>query len=91
MIENEVNDENTSLVAWRLGRVEKAVEKVEENNTNQNKALMDKLDSFGEIKEQVVKNTINIDSLLTSRSRMIAMVSVLATGVFILLVERLIL
>lgn len=82
------NGSNKGLIAYRLGRVEKAVEQVERNNTAQNEKLLTKLESFGEIREQVVKNTIVIESLLRSRDRLITAVAAVATGMVMIILEQ---
>lgn len=74
---DDVLPEGESLTAWRLGRVEKALE-----------ALNSKLDLLGSVKETVIVHSEKIASLERSRDRLIAAISVLATGLVLLGLER---
>ena len=73
----DVLPEGESLTAWRLGRVEKALE-----------SLNSKLDLLGSVKETVIVHSEKIASLERSRDRLIAAISVLATGLVLLGLER---
>lgn len=73
----DILPEGESLTAWRLGRVEKSLE-----------SLNTKLDLIGSIKETVIVHTEKIASLERSRDRLIAAISVLATGLVLLGLER---
>lgn len=66
-----------TLTAWRLGRVEKALEE-----------LGKKLDTIGSIKETVIVHSEKIASLERSRDRLIAAISVLATGFVMMAVQQ---
>lgn len=77
MLDEDTLPEGESLTAWRLGRVEKALE-----------TLNSKLDTIGSIKETVIIHTEKIASLERSRDRLIAAISVLATGLVLLGLER---
>lgn len=65
-----------NLAAWRLGRLEKAVEQVDS-----------KIDGFNAVKENVLINQEKIRSLEKSRDRMIAALSGLSVGFVLLAVE----
>jgi type IV secretory pathway component VirB8 len=69
--------EGESLTAWRMGRVEKALEE-----------LGRKLDQIGSIKETVIVHSEKIASLERSRDRLIAAISVLATGFVMMAVQQ---
>lgn len=77
MLEGDTLPEGENLTAWRLGRVEKSLE-----------TLSSKLDYIGSIKETVIVHSEKIASLEKSRDRLIAAISVLATGLVMLGLER---
>lgn len=68
-------DEN--LVAWRLGRLEKALEE-----------LAKKFDAFQDLSKAVTINTEKIASLEKSRDRLIAALSIVSTGLIALVFQR---
>lgn len=77
MLEGDTLPEGENLTAWRLGRVEKSLE-----------TLNSKLDTIGSVKETVIVHSEKIASLEKSRDRLIAAISVLATGLIMLGLER---
>jgi hypothetical protein len=74
----EIVPEGETLMAYRLGRVERSLEE-----------LNRKLDSIADIRTQVLTNSLKITSLEKSRDRLIAGVSVIGTGVIMLSLQTL--
>ena len=77
MAELEVIPPDDNVVAWRLGRLEKALED-----------LGKKFDSFQDLSKAVTINTEKIGSLEKSRDRLIAALSVVSTGLLALVFQR---
>lgn len=74
--ENDPVATTSELVAYRLGRVEKAVEA-----TNQ------KLDTLTELGQQVSKNSWRLDSLEASRTRTYQFLTGIATALIIVMLQ----
>lgn len=81
-----------SLIAYRLGRVEKAVELNNQHAVDRDEKLMTKLESFTVLTTAVSTHTLRIEALETSRRNMVnylAGVSITLLGVVVsLLVGR---
>jgi hypothetical protein len=76
MSDLEIVPEGENLMAWRLGRVEKTLETIDE-----------KLDSFSSISTRVEVNSIRVASLEKSRDRMVAAITVLGTSMILMLIQ----
>lgn len=68
--------EGETLTAWRLGRVERSLEEIAK-----------KLDTFANLREVLVVHSEKIASLERSRDRLIAGISVVATGTVMLILN----
>lgn len=72
-----VPPEDDKVVAWRLGRVEKALEQ-----------LVSKLDSFQEVFKSVTILQEKVSSLEKSRDRFIGALAVVSTGTVMLIIRE---
>lgn len=79
---------NKSLVAYRLGKVEKGLELSHRMSVQRDDKILAKLDEVSKLGERVAQNTWRIGNLEKSRDRLVAATSVTATGLAIALVTR---
>lgn len=75
--DDDLSPDQKSLIAYRVGRLEKAVENV-----------ATKVDLMNETKDQVNENTIRIAYLEKSRDRLIAGLSIVATTVVAVIIMQ---
>lgn len=69
--------EDKSLIAYRLGRVEKAVDNINQQSIDRDKEIITKLDNLTTLTQQVASNSFRIASLENSRSNMYKFISAL--------------
>lgn len=79
---------NKSLVAYRLGKVEKGLELSHRMSVQRDDKILAKLDEVSKLGEKVAQNTWRIGNLEKSRDRLVAATSVTATGLAIALITR---
>lgn len=76
-----------SLVAWRLGRLEKAVDQINNLSISRDEKIIEKLEQIGEVAQKVSQNTWRIQSLEASRSNIYRFISGIASAVILIVLE----
>lgn len=66
--DNEKNEEfiptdNKSLIAYRLGRVEKLVETIDSSSVTRDNAILAKIDGISKLSDTVNRNTYRLDTI----------------------------
>jgi hypothetical protein len=80
-------DDVETLVSYRLGRLEKQIENVEKSNVLRHESLVLKLEKLGDLEKFAAENRLRIELLEKSRERLIGVVSIVATGTVMLIVQ----
>ena len=76
-----------SLVAWRLGRLEKAVDQINTHSIARDEKIIEKLEQIGEVSQKVSQNTWRIQSLESSRSSIYKFLTGIASAVTLIILE----
>lgn len=84
-----IDNDDDILISYRLGRLEKQLEEYERNNVVRHEAFIVKLEGLGKLEKFAAENRIRIEMLEKSRDRLIGVVSVLATGTVMVVVQML--
>lgn len=79
--------EGEPLVAWRLGRLEKAVDQINTHSIARDEKIIEKLEQIGEVAQKVSQNTWRIASLEASRANIYRFLSGIASAVFLIILE----
>jgi ATP-dependent helicase YprA (DUF1998 family) len=81
------SDDVETLVSYRLGRLEKQIEANERGSIVRHESLVLKLEKLSELDSYSKENRLRIEMLEKSRDRLIGVVSVLGTGVTMVIVQ----
>lgn len=84
---DEETPKGESLVAWRLGRLEKAVDQINSLSIGRDEKIIEKLEQISEIAQKVSQNTWRIQSLEASRNSIYRFLSGLASAVILIILE----
>lgn len=79
-----MTSQGEALVAYRLGRLEKAVEQINTLSIARDDKILVELGKVGEISQKVSQNTWRINSLESSRTSIYRFLSGLASAILIL-------
>lgn len=82
-----MDDQDAHLVAYRLGRVEKALETINNTSIARDKNILEKLTEVSSITKEVSQNTWRIQSLEQSRTNFQKLAYVMVTSVILLGLE----
>lgn len=80
---NQSDGTEETLVAYRLGEVEKGVKEIAVSLGIRDQQINDKLDRFIAIREQVAINSLQIANLIKSRDKLISAMVVISTGLIL--------
>lgn len=88
-IDNEENPpkDTPALVAYRLGRLEKAVDQINRHSIERDEKILDKLEFLGALTERVGRNEWRLDSLETSRTKQYQFLTAIALAVTAVIIE----
>lgn len=88
MTDDEIAEEK-GLIAYRLGRVEKAVDNINQQSIDRDKEIITELRNISTLGGQVALNTAAIEGLKESRRNMYKVIATVALTVFAVAVEML--
>lgn len=83
----EITVDDRTLVAYRLGRLEKQVEESNRQNVARHESLIIRLDDLNRISQFASENRLRIEMLEKSRDRLIGALAVVATGTIMLAIQ----
>lgn len=83
----EEYDDTHTLIAYRLGRLEKQLEENNRGTVSRFENLTLKLEGLGDIEKYARENRIRIEMLEKSRERLVGVISVVATGLIMILAD----
>lgn len=86
--EMESTMQSSELIAYRLGRVEKAVDSINMHSIERDDKILQKLEQITELAHKVSEHSFRISSLEASRTNIYRFLTAIGTAVALMVIQK---